>query len=228
MVPATPNFSKRVATVWATVSATVRTAYLTAARATADLLGRRELGERWDEPSVLSDFDTGALAGHLARAVLTVHWYLDMPEPDPPVITAGEYFAGHTSRDPSAELNLQVRDRGAETAKGGWARLYLDVGRAVDHLADRLPNEPAEHRIPALGKALLLDEYLKTRLVEMVFHGDDLARSLELAAPSLPPEATRIAIQVLVDTARVRHGDRAVLNALARRELDTVEALRVL
>ena len=211
-----------------TVSTTVRTAYLAAARATADLLGRRELGERWNDPSVLPDFEIGALAGHLARGVLTVHWYLDMPEPDPPVVTAGEYYAQHPSGDPSAEINTRVRDRGAETAKGGWARLYLDVGKAADHLSERLRDEPAEHRIPALGRVLLLDEYLKTRLVEMVFHLDDLARSLELPTPELPPEASRIAIQVLVDTARVRHGDRAVLNALARRELDKVDALRVL
>jgi hypothetical protein len=210
------------------VSQTVRTAYLTAARATADLLGRRELGERWNEPSVLPEFETGALAGHLARGVLTVHWYLDMPEPDPPTVSAGEYYASHPSGDRDAEINQRVRARGAETAKGGWARLYLDVGRAADHLAERLPNESAEHRIPALGRTLLLDEYLKTRIVEMVFHLDDLARSLELPTPEVAPEATRIAIQVLVDTARIRHGDRAVLNALARRELDTVDALRVL
>ena len=210
------------------MSATVRNAYLAAARATADLLGRRELGDRWDDPSVLPDFPTGALAGHLARGVLTVHWYLDMPEPEPPAISAGEYYAAHPSGDPDAEINVRVRARGAETSKGGWARLYLDVGRAVDHLAERLPDVPAEHRIPALGQVLLIDEYLKTRLVEMVFHLDDVARSLELPSPELPPEATRIAIQVLVDTARIRHGDRAVLDALARRERDAVDALRVL
>lgn len=207
---------------------TVRNAYLATARAAADLLGRKELGEHWHEPSVLADFEIGALAGHLARGVLTVHWYLDMPEPDPPTLTAGEYYAAHTSPDPAAELNVRVRDRGHETAKGGWARLYLDVGRAVDHLTERLQTEPAEHRVPAMGKALLVDEYLKTRIVELVFHLDDLARSLRLPSPAVPPEALQIAIAVLLDTARIRHGDRAVLNALGRRELDADDALRVL
>ncbi|MDQ3106386.1 MAG: maleylpyruvate isomerase N-terminal domain-containing protein [Actinomycetota bacterium] len=206
----------------------VRSAYLAAAFATADLLGRRELGERWDDPSVLPDFSIGALAGHLARGVLTVYWYLDMPEPDPPVVTAGAYYAAHPSGAPNAEINVRVRDRGAETAKGGWARLYLDVGKAAERLADRLAAEPAEHRVSALGHTLLIDEYLRTRIVEMAFHLDDLARSLGLPAPSLPEDVTRIAIQVLVETACVRHGDRAVLHALARRELDTVDALRVL
>ena len=210
------------------MSATVRTAYLAAARATADLVGRRELGDRWNDPSVLPDFEIGALAGHLAQAVLTVHWYLDMPEPEAAPTSVGDYFAGYPSGDRANEVNVRVRERGAETAKGGWARLYLDVGRAADHLAERLPGESADHKVPASGHALLIDDYLRTRLVEMVFHVEDLARSLELPAPELPPEATRIAIQVLVDTARVRHGDRAVLHALGRRELDEVDALRVL
>jgi hypothetical protein len=206
----------------------IRSAYLSAARAAADLLGRRELGDRWDDDSVLPGFSIGALAGHLARGVLTVYWYLDMPEPDPPAVSAGQYYAAHPSGQPDAEINVKVRERGAETAKGGWARLYLDVGKAVDRLAERLVTEPAEHRVHALGTTMLIDEYLKTRLVELVFHLDDLARSLDLPTPELPAEANRVAIQVLVDTARIRHGDRAVLNALARRERDGVDALRVL
>ncbi len=37
-----------------------------------------------------------------------------------------------------------------------------------------------------------------------------------------------LAIEALVDVARVRHGDLAVLRALTRRERDSSEALRVL
>jgi hypothetical protein len=211
------------------MSAEIRTAYLQAARATAELLGRRELGERWDEDSVLEGFTIGTLAGHLARGVLTTYWYLDMPEPDPPVITAAEYYAALTGGAgiEADERNQQVLARGAETAKGGWARLYLDVGRAADHLAERLPDEPASHRIPAQARALLLDEYLLTRIVELVVHLEDLSRSLELPVPDVPA-ATRLAISTLVQTAVVRHGASGVLHALARRELDDVEALRVI
>jgi hypothetical protein len=143
------------------------------------------------------------------------------------VITAGEYYASHPGGDLDAEQNQQVLVRAAETARGGWARLYLDAGRAVDRLIERLPQEPETHRIPATARALLLDEYLKTRIVELVIHLDDLTRSLDLPMRELP-EASRIAVDVLVDTAVLRHGTAGVLHALARRELDTVEALRVL
>jgi len=204
----------------------VRVAFLEAAGALADLLGLRQVGDKWDDDSTLAGFTIGALAGHAARGVLTVYWYLDMPEPDPPTITAAEYFAPHPSAF-DTPVNVQVRERGADTAKGGWARLYLDVGRAVSHLEERLQTEPAEHRIPALGKAILLDEYLRTRLVELVVHLGDLSRSLDLPTPELVAPA-RFAIELLIDTAVERHGQAAVLHALARRELDTLEALKVL
>lgn len=210
------------------MTADVRTAFLAAASVAVDLIGRKDVGDRWQDPSALEGYDVGPLAGHLARALLTVHWYLDMPEPDPPTITAAEYFATVGRGGATPEDEAQVRARGAEAAKGGWARLYLDAGRALDHLTERLAPQPAERRIPALGRALLLDEYLRTRIVELVVHVDDLARSLQVAVPALPLGATHLAIEVLVDTARVRHGERAVLHALTRRELDVVEALRVL
>ena len=208
-------------------AAAMRAAYLEAANATAELLGRRELGDRWDDDSALTGFTIGSLAGHLARGVLTLYWYLDMPEPDPPVITAPEYYAALPGSDLEAEQNQAVVARGAETAKGGWARLYLDVGRAVERLEERLAVEPTSHRIPAQAKALLLDEYLRTRIVELVVHLEDLTRSLGLRPYDLP-RATRIAIDTLVEAAIVRHGPTAVLHALSRRELDAVEALRVL
>ena len=208
------------------MSEMIRNAFLQAAAEAANLVGRRDLGDKWNEPSTLADLEIGALAGHLARAVLTAHWYLDMPEPDPPTISAGEYFAS-VRADHDSERNVGIRERAAEAARGGWARLYLDVGNALDHLRRRLPDERADHRIPAGERALLLDEYLRTRIVELVVHTGDLCRSLEIPVPAMP-DATRIAIGVLLDTALIRHGADGVLLALSRRELDTVEALRVL
>ena len=208
------------------MSELIRTAFLQAANEASTLVGRRDLGEKWDEPSTLPELEIGALAGHLARAVLTVHWYLDMPEADPPTVSAGEYYAT-VSPEIDSEANVAIRERAVEASRGGWARLYLDIGNALDHLRRRLPQERADHRIPAGGRALLIDEYLRTRIVELVIHIGDLCRSLQIPVPDMP-DATRVAIGVLLDTALIRHGPTKVLNALARRELDKVEALRVL
>jgi hypothetical protein len=65
-------------------------------------------------------------------------------------------------------------------------------------------------------------------VVELVVHVDDLATSLGAEPAPLQPGTSRVAIDALVDVARLRYGDLAVLRALARRERDQVEALRVL
>ena len=208
------------------MSEMIRAAFLQAASEAASLVGRRDLGEKWNDPSTLPELEIGQLAGHLARAVLTVHWYLDMPEGDPPTISAGEYFSSVTN-DIASEANVAIRERAVEASRVGWARLYLDVGNALDHLRRRLPEENPDHRIPTGGRTLLLDEYLRTRIVELVVHVGDLCRSLGIETPEMP-DATRVAIGVLLDTALTRHGAPRVRLALARRELDEVDALRVL
>ncbi len=76
------------------------------------------------------------------------------------------------------------------------------------------------------GLRMLLDDYLATRCVEIAVHGDDLAESVGLDV-EVPPEAARVAIEVLVAVAVETHGATRVLRGLARRERDTVEALRV-
>jgi hypothetical protein len=51
------------------------------------------------------------------------------------------------------------------------------------------------------------------------------ARAVETA--EVPPEAVAVAVELLVAAGRERHGDRAALRALARRERDGCGALRV-
>ncbi|MGW0855449.1 hypothetical protein [Streptomyces sp. NPDC002690] len=77
------------------------------------------------------------------------------------------------------------------------------------------------------GEEMLLDGYLRTRCVELAVHLEDLALSVD-APHRVPGAALAIAVDVLVAAARDRHGDQAVLHALARRERDDAEALRVL
>ena len=207
----------------------VREAYLGAAAVAVDLLGRREVGDKWEDPSCLPELSVRGLAGHLARSVLQVEWFLDMDEPEQPPISAVQYYAELTGvEDLDSELNVGVRSRGEETAAGGWARLYLDCGNSVDRLRERLLGLDPTRRVLAFGRSLTIDEYLKTRLIELTVHLDDLASSVGVPLPPVPEAATTQAIAVLVGVARARHGDKAVLRALTRRERDKVDALRVL
>ena len=210
--------------------ADARAAFLDAASSAVRLLERPELAERWQQDSVLPQFAVAALAGHLLRGMTTVEQYLDGPEPDGASISAARYF--HTvirSADISDPAHQAIRGRGAEAAVGGPAALAGEARAALGRLSPRLAGMGAGRRLRVAGGLVMtLDEYLRTRVVELVIHADDLAASLDLELAPPRPDTCAIAIDVLVGVARIRHGDMAVLRALARRERDVVEALRVL
>ncbi len=208
----------------------VRDVYLAAAAVAADLVARPEVAARWAEPSALPPLTVGGLAAHLGRSVLQVGWYLDLPVPAVEPVDAAAYYAElEGTADPGSELNVGVRERADEVAAAGPASVAGEVAAALDAVRARLLTEPPGRRLPAFGRVLLLDEYLRTRLVEIAVHVDDLTRSVPgLDADALLPAAADAAISVLVGAAVVRHGRTAVLRALTRRELDRADALRVL
>ena len=112
----------------------------------------------------------------------------------------------------------------------GPSAVAAEASAALARLRGRLGAEPLDRRVAVLhrpGEEMLLDGYLQTRCVELAVHLEDLA--LSVGSEVRAPEAVvAVAVDVLVAAARARHGDRAVLHALARRERDVVDALRVL
>ncbi|MDN5855465.1 MAG: maleylpyruvate isomerase N-terminal domain-containing protein [Actinomycetia bacterium] len=209
----------------------IRNAYLDAADTAAGLLADGRIATAWDRPSVLDGMTVGALAGHLVRSVLQVEWFLDGAVDGTPNVSAATYYARITDApDPDSDLNRGVRARSDETAQLGPDTIASGAAEALPRLRTRLPDEPADRAVPILhrpGEQLLLDDYLQTRCVELAVHTEDLALSVGSPART-PPPALGIAVELLVSAARERHGDATVLHALARRERDETDALRVL
>ena len=210
----------------------IRAVYTAAAAVAVELIERPEIAARWENPSVLDGMTIGSLAAHLARSILQVGWFLDrditnVAEP----VSAVTYYArlaGTMSR--SSVLNSGVEARSAETAILGALPVATEARASLERLRVRLPNEDVNRRVAVAhrpGEEIVLDEYLRTRLVELAVHTDDLALSINVTA-TVPMAAISTAVDLLVAAARERHGDIAVLQALARRERDIVMALRVL
>jgi hypothetical protein len=195
------------------------------------------LAERFEAPSALAEFSVRGLAGHLRRAMTMVESYLDQPGPvgdqaaEVGQVSAAAYFATvlPADRDLDSEFHQAIRQRGIETAPDRPDDFSLVWAESAGHLITRLEQEPADRLVQVFGGVVLtLDEYLATRLVELVVHADDLAVSLDVAPALLSPAVTGLVITTLVEVARLRHGDAAVVRALSRRERDTAEALRVI
>jgi hypothetical protein len=209
---------------------TVLSSFVDAMAGATELLGSAQVAEHWDEASCLEKFSVGALAGHLLRATITVEDYLDQPEPAGEPIGAAEYYhVLGVSNDVDSPANEAVRARGAAIAAGGAAALASHARTASDRLSSRLSGQdPKGLMRVAGGLTMTVEQYLRTRIVELVIHCDDLAESVNAPVPAFRPVTMEIVIDVLVQVARLRNGDLAVVRALARRERDTVAALRVL
>ena len=206
----------------------IRATYLAAAESVVELLREEAVADHWDEISVLPAFRVSGLAGHLARAIFTVHTYLDSSVPGLPPIDAAAYFAllGDMS-DITSSTNMSIRTKGDEAAVDGAVALADLAASVLEEVRGSLATAEADRRVRVYeGQVMMLDEYLRTRLVEIVVHVEDLALSVG-AGVGLPSDAITVATDVVVAAARRRHGDLALLRGMTRRERDDVEATRL-
>lgn len=196
--------------------------FLAAGAALVDLLGRLDAAT-WDKPSTLEGYTVGGLAAHACRALLTVDRYLAAPPPpsDATVVDAAGYLAevlaDHDPRD--SAFHVGVRERATTAAGRGPEAVAADARAALETLRTALPatrgDRPLEVRD---GIATTLEEYLRTRIVELVVHLDDLLASVDAQAPDLPVGAWTVAAEVLAATAVRRVGGPATVRSLARAE----------
>lgn len=209
----------------------MRTTFLDTAEAALRLLGEERLAAAWHEASVLEGLTVGGLAAHLARAVVTVQTYLT---DDPPparaetVDAAGYLTTALPDTDPASDVNRQVLARAEAGGADGVDAVRRTATAAFDELRRALAEAPADRRCSVLGGiAIGLDDYLATRVLELVVHSDDLVASVAgLAPPDLPEEGEHVAVGLLAEVARRRHGTTAMVRALARRERAPAEPPR--
>lgn len=200
----------------------VRTDYLEAADFAVGLLGNPAVAARWDDPSALAEMKTGALAGHLARQIFTVRQLLDDPAGESAPIPLLAHYARSSWVDAGLqdEPNVVMRQRSELEAADGPRALAHRAASAVTELRTRLPTEPADRVVflPWGPWSLTLDDMLRTRMMEIAVHGDDLACSAGLSDVQPPAATADVAIELLTRLALGRHGAAALLRALSRAE----------
>jgi len=203
----------------------MRDDFLTAARSAADLLRDPAVAAAWSQPSALPEFSVGGLAAHLAYPVTALPDMFAAPEPSEPTIPVLEHYAraAWVGAELDADINVRIREGGEATAAQGPEALVAQLDAAVEQLAEVLPtmaNRPV--RLSLWGPwSLLVDDYLLTRMMELTVHSDDLAVSVSVPTPELPPTVTEPVIALLTALSVRRNGPTAVLRALSRAERAT-------
>lgn len=200
----------------------IRDQYLDAARTGLDLLARPEVAERWAGPSALEGFSVGGLAAHLAAQILAAAEALETDYTARPRKSLYEHFfeAAWLAADLDNAANAKIRDGGERLAETGPAGVLAAAETALAALREGLPalalDAPGGN--PAWAYATSFDEFLVTRLLELVVHADDLAYSVEVATPEFDQDVFDTAAAVLTRLAAHRHGQANLVRALARSE----------
>ncbi|MGH9041377.1 MAG: maleylpyruvate isomerase N-terminal domain-containing protein [Acidimicrobiia bacterium] len=207
-------------------------AFFAAAETFDRLLDAPEVIARWDEPSALSGYSVGGIVGHVTMAVGWLEPMLDTGEPsDVPVLGLGDYYASFKITGPErSPIHDVIRDLSEEAARPGPTLAAEQLQGIVERLCSRLGDERADRTLdlrPVISAAVRLEDFVRTRVLELVVHADDLAASVGLEPPEPAPGATAAVLDVLLATARTAHGDLAVIRALARRERASRDVLPV-
>lgn len=198
----------------------LRDDYLAVADSALELLRHPAVASRWDSPSALAGLTVGGLAAHLANQVLHIP---QAPPASEPPISLTENFAravwvGTSATDDiGVEMQRRSHALAAETSAPALAASVSTSLAEVRALIAAAPPDLVVHLIWT-GWNLTFDDFLTTRLLELVVHSDDLAVSIDVPPPPIPPSAAEAVVSVLTSIALRRHGATAVIRTLSRAE----------
>lgn len=174
---------------------------LTAFRAEAEALGGGVAGVSragWDRPTRCEPWSVRELLGH---ACVVLGWLPGMLTGVPPErgeVSAAEYYrpdGRFTSASNAARVDL-ARERAHRHASG--AALAAEFDRLWREVDLRCREEPGGRVVRTRhGDAMLLTDFMVTRVVELAVHGLDLADALG-EDPWLTPAAGDVVLRLLV------------------------------
>jgi hypothetical protein len=199
------------------------------------IVARSEVADAWCQPSALEEYTVGGVAAHAVHGVLWLQQVLNDTEPvGLRSVTVGEFFGANRVGDSEGgdPLSASLRTAAEAFAQTGAALVAAACTASRDELVAVLSTVSSTRPIPIIrvpGGQVPLCEYLPTRILEVIVHGDDVVCSIPgLRVPDPPPAAVAVSLEVCVELARARVGDLPSLRAFTRAERALPEALRVL
>ncbi len=164
------------------------------------------------EQSVLPEWTVAELVAHLGRAMDALTAARPAPELAP--LTLGEYLGTYPDR--AAEIAATSRAIAEEIRFDPLGAVDAMAAAAFAHL-DELRRGGGDVVVQARRGPILLSEMVLSRLVELVVHGDDLARSTGRAGDGpLDPGSVDLVATTLLEVLTDRGGwDLEVVDPLA-------------
>lgn len=155
------------------------------------------------QPSVLPGWSVRDLAAHLVVVADSVRHLEPLPA-NAGVASLSEYLAGYAERaDRIAGLTHEAAAELSDIP-AGYSQRWDDALAHLQALG-------GVDKVLARRGAARLSDFVVTRVIELVVHGDDLDRSVVLRVPSAPPaKASGLVARVLLDVLAERQPGRSL------------------
>ncbi|NEC06782.1 maleylpyruvate isomerase family mycothiol-dependent enzyme [Streptomyces sp. SID7909] len=188
----------------------------------------------WSLPTRCTPWTVRDLVGHVCVVIDWLPGMLDAPAPGAATVAAADYYRPDDRFSPrtnTARIAL-AQDRAAEPVDGAaFAEDFAATWQRVERLCRVQPSSRAVRT--RHGDAMLLSEFLLTRVVEVAVHGLDLADALG-REPWLTPSAGDAVLELLLGaeqmtTAAALGWSRPhfLRKATGREPLDETETARI-
>lgn len=195
---------------------TIRATFTRAADAFAEQvagIAASGIDNAWDGPG-LGEWDLRALVGHASRSLVTVLAYLPRTTDTAAVTSVAQYY--------EAAVEMMAADPAAVTERGRQAGAALGddplttVGDLVERCRAALGATPDDPIIETIVGGMRLEQYLVTRVFELVVHGLDIGAATGRRYDP-PADALTAALRLAVDVAVLRDTGGDLLLALTGR-----------
>lgn len=144
----------------------------------------------WSRPA-LGEWNLAQLVAHIVGGVERVTTYLDEPEPEARSLIDPVTYYRYDYRDVAPGVAQRARDRAAQTDPRSLPDIFAATWAEA---RARASAEKPKRVMKTFRGPMRLNDYLKTRVLEVVVHHADVR-----AALALPPVATRKSARITIE-----------------------------